>query len=246
MTSVQLVSNQIGDVGNDCALHQFGEFNKYSVLGVRQVVLGLRVSPLGGLRMLASQCPVDMQVSNPAYQASWRPIFVRWFGRDHLFTLISRSPVISKKTVHCLLHTAHYAIISIHPNSGSFCMTGVLAVGGESLAGFTGKASFVALMKANQIRQQEIHTEMLYLIQQSKIDGSPLNLQKHFRSSLNWNLRWRIRRGTRQDHVLWSNIEVDLAKLPIPVQQHYERIRWCNIHLGHQQARNPPGLLESE
>ena len=143
-------------------------------------------------------------------------------------------------------------------------MIGVLAVGGESLAGFTGKASFVALMKANQIRQQEIHTEMLYLIQQSKIDGSPLNLQKHFRSSLNWNLRWRIRRGTRQDHVLWSNIEVDLAKLPIPVQQHYERlnrraqelnhldimtqhvIRWCNIHLGHQQARNPPGLLESE
>ena len=109
MTSVQLVSNQIGDVGNDCALHQFGEFNKYSVLGVRQVVLGLRVSPLGGQRMLASQCPVDMQVSNPAYQASWRPIFVRWFGRDHLFTLISRSPVISKKTVHCLLHTAHYA-----------------------------------------------------------------------------------------------------------------------------------------
>jgi hypothetical protein len=45
-----------------------------------------------------SQCPVDMQVSNPAYQASWRRFL---YGGSDVTTalLISRSPVISKKTV---------------------------------------------------------------------------------------------------------------------------------------------------
>jgi hypothetical protein len=103
----------INSLRNFCVLNTEFTVRKNCVtvicFGVKQVVLELRVSPICGLKMLASQRLVYEVVSNWPHKASWCPIFVPWFGHDHLFTWVSRSSVISNKTVHSLLHTAYYA-----------------------------------------------------------------------------------------------------------------------------------------
>ena len=143
-------------------------------------------------------------------------------------------------------------------------MSGNLCIGGDSLPAFTGKSCFMAMMKANTVRQQEIHVAMLHLVQESKINGSVLFLQKHLRSSLNWTLRWRVKRGANFSHKLWEDLDIELAGLPVPIRQHYEKlnrralelnhldlmvqhtIRWCAIHLGQQPSRVVPGSVEAD
>jgi len=143
-------------------------------------------------------------------------------------------------------------------------MSGNLCIGGDSLPAFTGKSSFMAMLKANTARQQEIHVAMLQLVQESKVNGSSLALQKHLRSSLNWNLRWRVKRGARFCHVLWEDLDIELAGLPVPIRQHYEKLnrraielnhldimaqhtmRWCEIHLGYLSSRVTPRSVEAD
>ena len=132
--------------------------------------------------------------------------------------------------------------------------------GGADLAAFTGRSSFVAMAKAYKLRQQEVHLEMSNLVQMSKVQGSPLNLQVHKNPSGARRLRWRLRRGVRFSHVLWQDITVDLHCLPVAIRRHYERldrraeelnhidimlqhtIRWCAVYLGQEPSRAPPDL----
>lgn len=101
---------------------------------------------------------------------------------------------------------------------------GNLHVGGDSLAAFTGRASFTALLKANIARQNEIHTEMLTLVNQANVNGSALRLQKHLPPTGNWKLRWRIRRENTTAHCLWEDIGAELDDFPMPIRKHYETV----------------------
>lgn len=143
-------------------------------------------------------------------------------------------------------------------------MSGILTLGGDSLPAFTGRASFTALMKANVHRQEEIHVEMMALVQASKVHGSALCLQKHLPPSKNWKLRWRVKRGATYSHVLWSDLDIELNALPIAIRKHYEQlnrraaelnhldimvqhtIKWCAIYLGQQSFRAEPGSVGTE
>ena len=139
----------------------------------------------------------------------------------------------------------------------------LLGLNNKQLPDFTGRASFVALKKASEQTQNDIHFEMEHLVQLSKVNRSPIALQKHRPPSGNWRLRWRVKRGLNNSHVLWSDLQDDLQSLPVAISQHYGRlnrrceelnhldimvqhtIKWCAIYLGQQSSRTMPGSDEA-
>jgi hypothetical protein len=134
----------------------------------------------------------------------------------------------------------------------------LLGLHSKQLPDFTGRASFVALKKASEQTQNEIHFEMVHLVQLSKVSGSPLAFQKHRPPSGNWKLRWRVKRGVTYSHVLWDDLGEELKSLPVAIRRHYEQlnrraeelnhldimvqhtIKWCAIYLGQQSSRTSP------
>jgi len=84
--------------------------------------------------------------------------------------------------------------------------------------------------KAYYLRaRQRLELEMDQLVARSKLDVSPVYLQRHRHKSGGYNtdassLRWRFREAGANKHLLWEDVQQLLPQLPAAVVRHYERL----------------------
>jgi hypothetical protein len=131
----------------------------------------------------------------------------------------------------------------------------VTALSATPVAQIQGRGNFRLLLKQTQAQQLSLHQEMEALIEQSKVRGSPLYLQRHTKPNATWMLRWRLVEGGKHHHVLWPEIQPLLDSLPMAIRKYCEEInqratelntldiileytaKWCGILLEGGSAR---------
>lgn len=138
------------------------------------------------------------------------------------------------------------------------------------VAQIKGRGYFRSMLKQVEAQQLSLHQEMEALIEQSKVRGSPLYLQRHTKPNKTWMLRWRMVQGGKHHHVLWPDLQPLLDSLPMAIRKHCEEInqrakelntldiilehtaKWCGILLeggsarkGKRMEKKPPGYYET-
>lgn len=124
----------------------------------------------------------------------------------------------------------------------------------KAIQGFTGRGSFSLLRKQAAEQQSAVHLEMDALVQQSKVQSSPIYIQRHKKPSGAWMLRWRYVVGGAHRHALWPELSAVLDGLPLAIRKHCESLnqralelntldiilehtqKWCAQYLEHGTA----------